>query len=258
MLTSFFFALLATFLASTISLALSGLIVLQKKVRHRWSLELSALAAGVLIATATLHLIPEAIEHGLSGETLGWLILAAITLFFFLERFVVWMHHHHEISGPKPSAWLVTIGDGLHNFLDGFAIASAFSIDTRLGIITTIAIIAHEIPHEIADFIVLLRSGLSAKKALFLNLISAATAFIGVIFSFALSQSVEQSESSILAASAGMFLYIALSDLIPELHNHGEDHDHHNQKNNKSNTQAVFFLLGIVIVSLLGSFMHLE
>lgn len=251
MFAAFFFALIATFIASFVSLAFAGLIVMQKQIRHRWSMELSSLAAGVLIATATLHLIPEALDLDLSPLQLGWMVLGAITVFFFLERFVLWIHHHHEVAGPKPSAWLVTIGDGLHNLLDGFAIASAFAADTRLGIITAFAIAAHELPHEIADFIILLRSGLSKKNAVLLNLASAATAFIGVVLSFVLSSTLEKSEPMILAASAGMFLYIALSDIIPELHSH--DHHAHKDEHGKPTLQMLCFLIGIAFIALLSS-----
>lgn len=249
-MNAFFFALIATALASILSLALAGLVVMQKDIRHRFSLELSALSAGVLLATAMLHLIPEALELGLNPQELGWLVLGAIALFFFLERFVVWIHHHHEVAGPKPSAWLVTIGDGLHNLLDGFAIASAFAADTRLGLITAFAIAAHELPHEIADFIILLKSGLTQKSAILLNLASAATAFIGVILSFALSETLDKSEPKILAASAGMFLYIALSDIIPELHSH--DHHAHKAERGTPFLQMTFFLFGIALMTIIS------
>lgn len=250
MLNAFLLAVIATFLSSFLSLMTAALIVMQKHIRHRFSMELSSLAAGVLIATAALHLIPEALELELEPTQLGTMILLAIVIFFTLERFVLWMHHHHDVAGPKPSAWLVTIGDGLHNMLDGFAIASAFAADTRLGILTACAIAAHELPHEIADFIVLLRSGLSKKSAILLNLASAATAFIGVGLSFVLSSFLEKSEPMILAASAGMFLYIALSDIIPELHSH--DHHAHKDEQGIPTLQMICFLLGIGLIALLS------
>jgi zinc and cadmium transporter len=250
MISVFFLAVIATALSSLVSLLFAGVLVMQKKISHRYSMELSALAAGVLLSTAALHLIPEALELELSSMSLGWIILIAITVFFFLERFVLWMDHHHELIGPKPSAWLVTIGDALHNLLDGFAIASAFAVDTRLGILTTLAIAAHELPHEIADFIVLLRSGLSKKNAILLNMASAATAFIGVGLSFFISGFIEQSEPMILAASAGMFLYIALSDIIPELHNHG--HEEHDETEGKPTLQMICFLVGIAFIAVIS------
>ncbi len=239
--------LIATFFSSIVSLLAAGFVVMRGNLRHRFSMELSSLAAGVLLTTATLHLIPEALEEGLSVEMLGAGILGAIMVFFVLERLVIWVHHHHEVEGPHPSAWLVTLGDALHNLMDGFAIASAFQIDVKLGIFTALAIAAHELPHEIADFIVLLQSGLKQSRALALNLLSAGTAFVGVIVGTYFGETFEGFLPLTLAASGGMFLYIALSDIIPELHSH---------EHGKPWTQILFFFAGVGVVYLLNQLLH--
>lgn len=240
-------ALLATLFSSFASLLLAGVFVLQKHIRHRFSLELSSLAAGVLLSTAILHLIPEALEEGLAEQAMAWSVLLAILVFFVLERLVLWFHHHHEVEGPRPSAWLITLGDGLHNFVDGLAIAAAFQVEFSLGVFTALAVAAHELPHEMADFIVLLRSGLTNQRALLLNLLSASTALLGVVLGWTLGGQFADVLPPILAASGGMFLYIALSDIIPELHSHEKA---------RPWTQIVCFVTGIGITQLLGLFLH--
>lgn len=241
------FAVIATLLSSIVSLLLASVIVFRDQLRHRYSLELSSLAAGVLLATATLHLLPESVEEGLSVENMGLAVLTSIVVFFLLERLVLWVHHHHEIEGPRPSAWLVTFGDGLHNLLDGFAIATSFLVDPMLGVFTTIAIAAHELPSEIADFVILLQSGLAPKKALAWNALSALMAFVGLFLGWFAAENFTETIPFVLAASGGMFLYIALSDIIPELHSH---------ENARQWTQIAFFLGGLFLVHVMNTFLH--
>lgn len=177
---------------------------------------LVALSAGALLGGAFLHIIPEIVE--VSGDGLGiyvW-ILVGFSLFFFLEQFIHWHHchksQHHHI---KPVTYLVLVADGVHNFIDGLAIGTAFVIDIRLGVITTIITMLHEIPQELGDFGVLVHGGWKKGRALLFNFSSALMAVAGGIIAFFLSK--EINTTFLLAATAGTFIYIASSDLIPEI-----------------------------------------
>lgn len=235
--------LLGTFLSSFVSLI--GALILSRK--NNWTqpfaLHLTALSSGVLLSTALLHLAPEALLEGeLHPDTLFLAIFGGTVMFFLIERLVLWYHHHHENhSETKPSAMLITIGDTIHNFLDGVAIASAVMLNPALGLITIIAIGAHEIPQEIADFAVMVNNGMSKKKALLLNALSALAAFAGAVLTYTLQHPLEPFIPYLVAFSAGMFLYIALSDLIPELH-------HKTVKQNEKWTQLLWFFGGILLL----------
>jgi zinc and cadmium transporter len=235
------YALLAALAISLI--ALVGILFLPKNWTHRREVVFVGFAAGVLLATSALQLLPEAIEEGGGEIGLFYALLGGIVAFFYLERLLHGFHgHSHESHRRDESArYLILTGDGLHNFIDGVAIGGAFLVDPALGIATTIAVAAHELPQEIADFAVLVRGGFSRKKALLLNLASGAMALLGVLLVFALQETVEPYIGYLLAVTAGMFIYIAAADLIPELH-----HDH------QENEQFGFpFLLGIVLVMLI-------
>ena len=247
MTTLFVLPMLLTLLAGGVSLFSAWLISLIPSGARRLETSLSSLAAGVLLSNAVLHLMPEAIEAGIDIQTLGWVLFASISAFFVLERLTVWFHHHHEVGTLKPEIWRVLIGDGLHNIIDGFAIATTSMADWRLGVLTALAVGAHEIPQELADFTVLLRSGMSAKKALVLNGLSALMALFGAVLGLYLEHVVENLIPIAIAASAGMFLYIALSDLIPSMHEHGKK-----ESKSKAISQVALFFAG------LGSLMLVE
>lgn len=233
--------ILATFLSGVLSLI--GALLLAKRARweETFTLQLTAFASGVMLTTALLHLAPEAVHEGLGIDYLFSSIFIGIVSFFVLERLVLWFHHHHDSHGPKPAAWLITVGDSLHNFIDGVAIAAAFMIDIRLGIVTTLAVGLHEIPQEIADFITLIRSGMDASRAILINILSATMAILGGVTTFLIRDSIEIFIPFIVAFSAGMFLYIALSDLIPELH-------HHTKDNKEKWKQLLWFGAGIFLM----------
>jgi zinc and cadmium transporter len=211
--------LLATFVSSFVSLLGAFLLAKKGQWSQPFALHLTALSSGVLLTTALLHLAPEALQE-LNSQQVFTAIFAGIVAFFLLERLVFWYHHHHESHGPKPSAWLIMIGDSLHNFIDGATIATTIIINPTLGLLTTLAIGAHEIPQEIADFATMVNSGVSKKKALLFNGASALAAFAGALVMFIFRTALEPYLPYVVAFSAGMFLYIALSDLIPELHRH--------------------------------------
>ncbi len=175
-----------------------------------------SLAVGALLGDAFIHLIPEALESASSPALISVLIIAGILIFFIIEKFLHW--HHHGEDHVHPVGKLILFSDGIHNLIDGVIIGVSFLVSIPLGIATTIAVILHEIPQEIGDFTVLLHSGYSRRRALWLNFFSALTAVAGVIIAFILGQAGEGLVMWVLPIAAGGFIYIAVADLIPELH----------------------------------------
>ncbi len=180
---------------------------------------LVAFAVGALLGGAFIHLIPEAFEK-ISQPAASLYVLLGIFLFFFLENFLRWRHCHHEVSEshPHPVATLNLIGDGVHNLIDGMVIAAAYMVSIPVGIATTVAVILHEIPQELGDFGVLINAGFSISKALFFNFLSACLAIIGALIVLLLGAHLKDFTVVLLPITAGGFIYIAGSDLIPELH----------------------------------------
>ena len=205
-----------TLIGSILSLFGSLFLLLKQKITEDFSQKLISFAAGALIATAFLDLLPEASKLK-EGSQIFLFSLLGFVSFFFAEKYIRLFHYHHG-HGEKPSTVLVLAGDGIHNFVDGVAIAVAFLVSIPLGIVTTIAVASHEIPQEIADMGVLLANGLSKARALIFNFLSAITALIGAIAAFLLAGRIEGYLYIFLAVAAGHFIYIAASDLIPELH----------------------------------------
>ncbi len=239
--------LFATFLSSIVSLIGAFLLSRRNHWSNQFALHLTALSSGVLLSTALLHLAPEAIHLSHESEmSVFYAIFAAIVSFFLLERLLLWYHHHHDAHDIKPTAWLITIGDTLHNFIDGVAIAAALMLDPTLGLITVIAVGAHEIPQEIADFAVMVTNGMSKKRALLLNAVSALSSLLGAVLMFALRDSLEAYLPLVMAFSAGMFLYISLSDLIPELH------QAHQSSTKDRWLQIVWFAVGVGLLLGIG------
>ncbi|HLD61267.1 MAG TPA: ZIP family metal transporter [Patescibacteria group bacterium] len=214
-----FYIILATIALGLVSFS-GAVVMLWKRLNTENALaHFVSFAAGIMLVVAFIDLLPEALEEaGDGGGNILVFTLVGILLFFFLERFVVWFHHHDETHGEKPPALLVLIGDAVHNFIDGIAIAAAFLTNPVLGVATTVAIAAHEIPQEIADFSVLLYGGMKRKRALLFNFLSALTALVGGVVGYYFLERVAGLLPIFLAFSAGMFIYIACSDLIPDLH----------------------------------------
>lgn len=224
---------------------IGGLFLLShKNFSKSLNLKLTSFAAGVLLATAFLDLFPEALERA-GGGNVFIPALAGMVGFFLLERFL-WFHHHHEAhSDARPSAYLVIVGDTTHNFIDGIVIAAAFLTSVPLGITTAVAVAAHEVPQEIADFSILLSQGFSKRKVLYINLLSSLFALVGAVITYFVAVSIEQYLPTIIAFTAGMFVYIASSDLIPELHRSGEKY--------QTISQVVAFLFGIILVGIIST-----
>lgn len=220
-----FFSLVATFIISLLSLAGILTFVFNKKVLSKISLFLVAFSIGALLGGAFFHLLPEAIEEleevkGLLGELSPFIFLIlGIILFFILEKFLKWHHCHKEgVCKVHTFTYMSLFGDSLHNFLDGVIIVSAFSISTELGVATTFAVAAHELPQEFGDFGILIHGGFSRTKALVWNFISAVTAILGAIVGYYALESFESISPYFLSFATGGFIYIAMSDLLPELH----------------------------------------
>ncbi len=196
-----------------------------------------SLSAGTLMGDAFIHLIPDAFKNG-DGVWPSLYILAGIFTFFILEKVLHWRHCHKEPceNHPHPFSYVILAGDGLHNFIDGMVIAASFIVSIPIGIATTAAVIFHEIPHEIGNFASLLYGGFSTKKAILYNFLSALVAILGAIFVLIISVNFDLTRF-LIPFAAGGFIYIAGTDLIPELHKHNET--------KKGILQAVAFVIGI-------------
>jgi len=229
-----------TLIGSILSLFGSLFLLLKQKITQNFSQKLISFAAGALIATAFLDLLPEAAELK-EGPQIFLFSLLGFVSFFFAEKYIRLFHYHHG-HGEKPSTVLVLAGDGIHNFVDGVAIAVAFLVSIPLGIVTTIAVASHEIPQEIADMGVLLANGLPKARALIFNFLSAITALIGAIAAFLLAGRIEGYLYIFLAVAAGHFIYIAASDLIPELHE--------KSRGKRDIGSILIFVLGILTIYL--------
>ena len=236
--------LIAVLIVSLVSI-LGILIFFRKKTLNKILFYLVSFAAGTLLGAAFLNLLPEALENGFK-ESVPIFILLGILSFFILEKFLYWHHHHagHEHEEVHGFTYLNIVGDAIHNFLDGAVIAISFMNNTALGIITTIAIIAHEIPQEIADFSILIYGGFSKAKALVYNFLTALTAVIGALAAYFYSGAIENSTIFLTSFAVGGFVYIASTDLIPEIHKEKDL--------KKSLVQLVLLALGIFFIWLVG------
>lgn len=211
------YTLLSVVLVSLISLiGIFTLGVDQERFR-RILFYIVSFSAGALLGDVFLHILPELLEGDMALQNSAY-ILGGIVLFFLLERVLMWHHSHssHE-EGVHSMVYLTIIGDALHNFLDGVAIAAAFLASIPIGIATATAVIFHEIPQEIGQFAILVHGGWSRSKALTYNFVSALTAILGAFLVLIFSQSATESPAALLAIGAASFMYVALSDLLPEL-----------------------------------------
>jgi len=174
-------------------------------------------ASGTLLGGAFLHLLPESLTPENDQMTVLWYVIIGIVSFFALEKFLYWRHCHEKECPTHTFVYLNLVGDGIHNFIDGMVIAATFMIGFELGLATTLAVIFHEVPQEIGDFGVLVYGGLNKKKALIYNFISAVTAILGALATYFLAY-LRSIEALLVPFAAGGFIYIAATDLMPELH----------------------------------------
>lgn len=242
--------LIAAFIGSVGALAGGVLLLLGKKAPQNLIHVLVSFAAGALIGSAMFDLLPEALEHSkeefeASGAEINiffW-TLFGILFFYFLDRGIHWYQYHQKIQKGHHGSInipLIVLGDSIHNFIDGVAIAITFLINPAIGITTTLAVVAHEIPQEIGDFAVLLHEGMSRKKVLIINIISAFFAVLGALIALIVGKTIESVLPFALSITAGLFIYIALTNLLPEIHSE--------EKKGYAFWESCFFLLGIIVI----------
>lgn len=239
------YILLFTLLGS-IGALIGGFVLLsRKKLALKVSHFLASFAAGILLGTAFFDLLPEAVHQGgEAGVNIFPWVLFGILLFFLIERFIHWFHHHeefHEEDESKTTLPLIIFGDTIHNFIDGVVVAATFMVSVPLGIATAISVFAHEVPQEIGDFGLMLHKGLMPKKIILVNILSAAVAFLGAIITYSLGNILEGYMPMLLAVTAGFFIYIASSDLIPEIH--------HEKRKGFAFIESSLLILGVVIMA---------
>jgi zinc and cadmium transporter len=242
--------ILATVVVSLFSLAGIYALSLKEKTLHKILLVLVAFSAGSILGAAYFDLLPEAIEFFEQESVVFIYITLGFVSFFFLERFIYWYHGHpHEAdisaeladrAATKSFAYLNLIGDGIHNFVDGMVIAASFLIGFSVGLATTVAVILHELPQEMGDYGILVYAGFKRGKAMLLNFVVALIVVLGGISAVFFIETIEALSGLLIALAAGGFIYLAASELIPELH--GE------KSFKKSAVQFFVFILGIVLI----------
>ena len=241
-----------TVAGGVISIAIAGLFAFSAPAS--WVPALVSLAIGTLLGAAFLEILPHAIESTDNFQALFGTVLAGILGFFVLEKLVLWRHYHiedfevHDHPHPRDhgrSGLMITVGDSFHNFVDGILIAAAFLQSTELGVVTAVAIIAHEIPQEIGDFVVLLHSGYTRFAALALNLLSSLAMLVGALLAYFALRDAQEWISTVLALAAASMIYVAVADLIPGLHRHPELH--------ATAQQVALIGVGVALIWLVGN-----
>ncbi len=241
-----------TVAGGAISIVIAALFALSAPAS--WVPALVSFAIGALLGAAFLEILPYAIGSAGNLQTLFATVLAGILGFFILEKLVLWRHHHVEDweahdhqAGPNDggrSGMMIIVGDSFHNFVDGILIAAAFLESTELGLVTAVAIIAHEIPQEIGDFVILLHSGYRKLTAFALNLLSSFAMLVGALIAYFALQAAQEWISSVLALAAASMIYIAVADLIPSLHRRTEL--------GATAQQVALISLGVALIWLVG------
>lgn len=222
---------------------IGGILLLsRKKTAELLAAYATPFAAGALLAAVFLDLLHEGVEKA-EPNTVLTAALIGVLIFFLFERFLRWFHHHHQHGGPDPTTNLIIIGDTLHNALDGIAIAAAFLVSVPTGIVTTIAVAAHEIPQEIGDFGLLLSKGMRKSRVLLANVMSALATTILAVITFAIGSEEGLPLGWLIGLSAGFLLYIATSDIIPEIHEKTKE-------KKLFDLQPLLLVLGVVVVTI--------
>ncbi len=249
-------------LGGVLSLFVAAILAFNARVS--WLSVLISYAIGALLGVAFLNTLPEALEHSDNPTQVTIFVLFGILVFFILEKLVLWRHCHLEdceahdplhgvaaTPGNPPehdhgrSGMMVIVGDTFHNFVDGILIAASFMVDVQLGIVTSIAIIAHEIPQEAGDFIILLNSGYTRRMAFLMNLVSSLATLVGGVLAYFMLNEMDYLILPLLGIASASMIYVAMSDLIPSLHKRPEIH--------ATIQQVILILLGIASIWLVGN-----
>ncbi len=244
------YVIIFSLVGGLLSLIGAAALLSKKSLSEKLARYATPFAAGGLLAAVFLDLLKEGVHNG-GGDTLLLATLVGVLIFFFAERFLHWFHHHHdEDEGHKQATKkLVIVGDFAHNFLDGVAIAAAFLISVPTGIVTALAVAAHEIPQEIGDFGLLLSKGMSRKKVLLVNVITALATTAAAVLTYLLGSADVLPLEALLGLSAGFLLYIAMSDIIPTIHQQAD-------RRKLFSPQPMLLLLGVLMVGLMITFAH--
>jgi zinc and cadmium transporter len=257
-------------------LAAAAFLLLPERLRARLLSPMVSFAIGTLLGAAFLAILPHAFETpGIDAHTITLTVLCGILVFFLLEKMVIWRHCHIDdcdvhgsaaVPGEggaeskglplpdmdevrrKATGNLILIGDGIHNMVDGVLIAAAFLTDIRLGVVTSIAVIAHEIPQELGDFAILLHSGYSRSRALIYNILSSLTTVMGGVVAYFSLSLANQLVPYVLAVAASSFIYISVADLIPGLHKRPEF--------SATLQQIMLIACGIAVISIMQAMLH--
>lgn len=245
-------ALVSTLMVSLISITGIFFLTLKAGQLQRFVFILVSLAVGALLGNVFFHLIPESFETIENRGTIALLILAGILAFFILEKFLHW-HHGHDVehleNHPKSYGYVSLLADGIHNFTDGILIAAGWMAGPEIGMATTLTVILHEIPQEISDFGILIHAGFTARKALWLNFYAALAAILGTVITLMAGSAIESLSHFVLPVAAGGFIYLAGTDLMPEL----------NKERSMKNSliQLAMILAGLALMYLVsGSHSH--
>lgn len=242
---SFLILIGLSFIGSILGLIGGVILLFNAQFAKKFSVPLIAFAAGAILGATFLDLLPEAVKFG--GENIFLLTLVGLVLFFLIEDFILHFHHHEKhVHSIKTAIPLLLISDAVHNFIDGVVIAASYLTDPKLGLVVAVATFMHEVPQEIGDFAVLISVGVSRRKTLLAHFLTACTTFLGAILTYFFFNRSTALLGPLLSLAAGMFLYIASADILPEL-----THDEH--KNIRWQI-AGLFLLGILLVYLLTKF----
>ncbi|HAF43687.1 MAG TPA: ZIP zinc transporter [Gallionellaceae bacterium] len=255
-MTTFSWIILSSLLGGILSVTAAALFALNARAQYLGGLV--SYAIGALLGAVFLDILPEAIELSPSVAAVSGTVLVGILLFFTLEKVLIWRHCHHdhcEVHEPHEisehdhgrSGTMVIVGDTFHNFVDGIIIAAAFLVDVNLGIITSLAIIAHEIPQEVGDFAILLHSGYTKLRAFQMNLISSFATLVGGVLGYVALRDMQYLVPYLLALASSSMIYVAVADLIPGLHKRTQMRD--------TVQQVLLISAGVLTVALLGMMM---